>query len=779
MNLRFLTILIVIFFLEPPSSINAQVGIGQWRDHLPYSKYTAIANTNDRIYAATPYGLVYLNKSDQSVQRLNKINGLSDNRISDIGSSQSNTLIIAYRNTNLDLIKGKTVINLSDIKRKSIIGNKFINKIHIEGELAYLACGFGIVIIDLLGEEVKDTYLIGAEASHVNVQDIVLNDTAIFAATDQGLYSASLSSANLADFSNWKLVSNIPSINQDYNLIESFGGKIVLNNRIPGYNTDKLYVFDGISWANIELGLDISSDQYSLKKQDDYLLICRNTDLLVLNQNLELEFTIESLQQKTILPSDAVFDASNEIWIADRQNGLIKTSNKGASSDFIQIEGPFSPDVYKMGSINQQLWVASGGRDIFWAPQYKREGFYSFEDEKWTSYNCPNQDCDYPILDSIRDMVNVAINPFDQGNVYIGTWQSGIIELLNSEIIEVYTDQNSSIRHWAADPEKILISGMDFDDNGNLWVANSGAENILSVKTFDGDWKSFNLGTANTNIDISDILVDQSNQKWIIPRRARSLIVFDDNNTPLDQSDDQIRSLTSAVGNGALFASNTYCIAEDLDGEIWLGTNKGIGVIYSPQNVFRANNFDVYRIIVQWDAYTQYLLETELITSIAVDAANRKWIGTQNSGVFLLSEDGQEQIHHFTSDNSPLFSNTISDIEILKDGEVFIGTSEGLISYRASAAKAGNTTEDVYAFPNPVPIGYSGSIAIKNLYQDANVKITDISGNLVFETYALGGQAIWNGRSFDGEKAHSGVYMVFASSQNGSFALVTKILIIN
>lgn len=777
MNLRFLTIFILIFFLRGFSNINAQVGIGQWRDHLPYSKYIAVANTNDKIYAATPYGLVFFNKSDQSVQRLNKINGLSDNRISDIGSSQSNTLIIAYRNTNLDLIKGKRVINLSDIKRKSIIGNKFINKIHIEGELAYLACGFGIVVIDLLGEEVKDTYLIGAEASHVNVQDIVLNDTAIFAATDQGLYMASLSSTNLADFSNWKQISNIPSINPDYNLIENFGGNIVLNNRIPDYNTDKLYVFDGINWTSLDL--DESSDQYSLKKQDDYLLICRNMDLLVLNQNLELEFKIESLQQKTIFPSDAIFDDANDIWIADRKKGLIKTSNQGSGSDFIQIEGPSSPDVYKMSAVNQQLWVTSGGRDIFWAPQFKREGFYSFEDENWTSYNCPNLDCDYPILDSIRDMINVAINPFDQHNVYIGTWQSGIIELLNNEITKVYTDQNSSIQRWTADPDKILISGMDFDNLGNLWVANSGAENILSVKTFDGDWKSFNLGSANTSIDISDILVDQTNQKWIIPRRARSLIVFDDNNTPLEQSDDQLRTLTSAVGNGALFASNTYCIAEDLDGEIWLGTNEGIGVIYSPQNVFRNNNFDVYRIIVQWDAYTQYLLETELITSIAVDAANRKWIGTQNSGVFLLSEDGQEQIHHFTSDNSPLFSNTILDIEILEDGEVFIGTAEGLISYRATAAKAGNETEDVYAFPNPVPIGYSGSIAIKNLFQDANVKITDISGNLVFETYALGGQAIWNGRNFDGEKAQSGVYLVFASSQNGSFALVTKILIIN
>lgn len=763
-NVSLLVILCIICCF---SYVKAQIGIGQWRDHLPYSKYIAVVNTNNRIYAATPYSLVSYNKSDQSIQRMNKINGLSDNRIQDLGVDESNTIIIAYTNTNIDLIKNQGVINLSDIKRKSIIGNKFINRIHIEGQLAYLACGFGIVVIDLAREEIKDTYLIGPNASHVNVQDIVLNDTAIFAATNEGLYQAPLNSANLADFSKWKLVSGIPSLSSDYNLIENFGGKLILNNRVSGYNTDRLYTFDGLNWSSLEL--DENSDQNMLKKQGGSLLICRNMDVLVVNENLEVDYKIWSPSQTSIFPQDAAFDSSNELWIADGQNGLIKTSDRGASGEFIKLEGPFSPDVYAMDAMNQQLWVSSGGRNNFWAPQFKREGFYSFKNEEWTSFNCLGGNCDFPALDSIRDMVSVAINPFDLSKVYIGTWESGIIELVNDEITEVYTDQNSSLQRWTADPDRILISGMAFDKDGSLWIANSGAENILSVKTYDGIWESFNLGTENTNIDISNILVDSYNQKWIIPRRAHSLIVFDD----------QVKNLSSAIGNGGLFGMSTYCFAEDLDGEIWLGTNEGIGVIYSPGNVFNNNNFDVQRILVQWDGYNQYLLETEVITSIAIDGANRKWIGTQTSGVFLLSEDGQEQIHHFTTDNSPLFSNSIVDLEILKDGELFIGTSEGLISYRAAASQAGNGTEDVYAYPNPVPVDYSGSIAIKNLVKDANVKISDINGNVVYETHALGGQAVWDGRNFSGEKAQSGVYMVFASNEDGTITLVTKILIIN
>jgi hypothetical protein len=257
------------------------------------------------------------------------------------------------------------------------------------------------------------------------------------------------------------------------------------------------------------------------------------------------------------------------------------------------------------------------------------------------------------------------------------------------------------------------------------------------------------------------------------------LIVFDDNQTIENTADDEVKTLSSATGNGKIFTAEIKCITQDLDREMWFGTDKGIGVIYSPRNIFNDGNFDMQRILVEWDGYTQYLLETETVTAISVDAANRKWVGTKNSGVFLLSEDGSEQIHHFTAENSPLISNEIISLAIKDNGEVFIGTSDGLVSYLSDAAAPTVDGSNSYVYPNPVPPNYSGPIAIKNLYQDANVKITDISGNVVYETRALGGQAIWNGYNFDGDRAHSGVYLVFASSEDGSVSLVSKILFIN
>ncbi|MBC34613.1 MAG: hypothetical protein CL663_01010 [Bacteroidetes bacterium] len=776
MVFRFFVCLIIFNFF----SIQAfsQIGIGQWRDHLPFAKFIAVSNNNSVVYSATPYSLLIIDQGDNSITRLNKVNGLSDNRIQDIDfSSSANALIIAYSNTNVDIHKSEAIINLSDIKRKPILGNKTINQIHIQDHLAYLACGFGIVVIDLQREEVKDTYLIGPGASHINVQDVCINDTAIFAASDEGLFYANLNSANLADYSNWNRITTIPTSEHNFSHIASIGNNLILVNKRNGYNTDQMYYTNGSGWTAFDP--DQRSDIQSMQVDDDQLLITRNMDILVFNDQLIQTQKIWSPEQKSIFPLDAYTDNSGNIWVADQFLGLIKTSNDGFDGEFILPEGPFSPNVYAMTALEDQLWAVSGGRTEFWSPQFSRDGFYRFKDEQWTSFNCISDDCAFPQLEEIRDMICVAINPNDENNVFVGTWEKGLLELEGDEISANYTDQNSSLQVWTADPGRILVSDLAFDINGNLWIANSGAEDILSVKDQDDQWMSFNLGTINTSIDISDLLIDDAGNKWIIPRRSRSLIAFSDQGTPMDKSDDSQKNLSSSVGNGALFANKIHCFAKDHDGELWVGTDEGIGVIYTPENVFTSGSYDMQRIIVEWDGYSQYLLETEVITSIAVDGANRKWIGTQNSGIFVLTEDGETQVHHFTTDNSPLFSNTITDIAILSSGEVFIGTTEGLISYRAEAASPGNGIKEIYAYPNPVPVGYSGTIAIKNLVRDANVKITDISGNVVFETYALGGQAVWDGRNFSGEKASSGVYLVFASNEDGSVTLVTKILIIN
>jgi hypothetical protein len=332
-------------------------------------------------------------------------------------------------------------------------------------------------------------------------------------------------------------------------------------------------------------------------------------------------------------------------------------------------------------------------------------------------------------------------------------------------------------------PDRIQASGMEIDRNtGTFWIVTSSSDKQLSAKDRNGEWYNFDISAINS-ITLGDMAIDNAGQKWIVAPRGVGLVVFNDNGTLSNTTDDQSIKLTQAVGNGNLASSNIFSIAADLDGEIWVGTDNGVSVFYSPESVFSGSgNFDSQQILVEQDGYVQYLLENESVTAIAVDGANRKWMGTANAGVFLMSDDGTEQIHHFTVDNSPLFSNAITSLGVDQlSGEVFIGTSKGIISFRGDATW-GNpefVPEEVYAYPNPVEPNYSGPIAIKGLVRDADVKITDAAGHVVFATIANGGQAIWDGNKMTGGRAQSGVYLVFASNEDGKETFVTKILFIN
>jgi len=273
--------------------------------------------------------------------------------------------------------------------------------------------------------------------------------------------------------------------------------------------------------------------------------------------------------------------------------------------------------------------------------------------------------------------------------------------------------------------------------------------------------------------------VDRNGYLWFINKQA-GLVVFNPNGTVTDESDDQFKTLTTAEGGGNLPSNTVRCITEDIDGEIWVGTEEGVAVFYAPENVFTENDFDAQQILIEQDGNIQILLETEKVSAITIDGANRKWIGTQGAGVFLMSEDGTNQIYAFNKDNSPLISNNINDIEINHEtGEVLFATDLGIISFQSEATGFSDDYADVYAFPNPVREDYDGPIAIRGLLGETDVKITDIAGNLVFETISKGGTATWFGRNLQGERVQTGVYVVFCSDSEGEKTFVTKILLVN
>ncbi len=760
-------------FLIFTSYIKSQsVGVGHWAEHLAYSKAISVAQGQGKVYCATTGGLFVYTIGDNSMEHLSKVDGFSDVEASVVNFNKNNNkLLIAYKNSNIDILDNGSITNLADIKRKAIIGNKSINNIYFIGHSAYLSCAFGIVVIDMDKNEVKDTYYIGTNGKPINVRDIASDSNYIYAATDTGIYKASLNNPNLANYSAWSLIPGLPA--GIYNAISSIDGKIVANFSKYLMNAsiekDTLFVCNNGTWSHFGgSGYVVNS----IKQCNDDLIIAYDSAVTIYDTNLVIKNNYTGYFSDNIRAKQAILDGDNTLWIADIFFGLVSVKN-GNNFDFRYPNGPNSVNVNAMCMKDDQLWVAPGGGN----GTFYNDGIYTYNGEYWNHIygNHPS----VVNFDSIYDIMNVLIDPIDPQKAY-AAWGNGLIEFTGAEPVKVYNESNSTLKGIGAAGgyNPIWVEGLGIDADDNLWVANSGVPNCLSQKKPDGTWQALNfsslLGTAP---NLTRLLVDKSDQKWVILYR-NGLMVY--NGTTAAPNTSNTKVMTTASGNGALPSLNVICLAEDKDGEIWIGTDKGIGVFYSPSSLFSGQNYDAQQILVEQDGNAQILLETELVQSIAIDGANRKWIATKSSGVFLMSADGTKQVYHFEENNSPLLSNDVRSIVINpKTGEVYFGTSKGIIAFRGTATEGLDEFTNVYAFPNPVKPTYEGPIAIKGLMNNSTVKITDISGAMLFETKSEGGQAIWNGKNTAGQRVSTGVYMVFCTSEDGAKKIATKILFIN
>ncbi|MDZ4205298.1 MAG: two-component regulator propeller domain-containing protein [Bacteroidales bacterium] len=765
-------ILVVILF--PLLAIAQGIPIGHWRAHLPYSKAIALAESKNLVYTATPHSLFYYNKDDASVVRLSKVNGLSDVGISVIEANPDNsTIVVAYSNTNIDLITNKKVLNISDIKRKPILGNKVINNITFIGNRAYLACGFGIVVLDIARKEIADTYYIGLGGATVNVLDMALYEptSMLYAVTDQGIYKAWLHSPNLADFAYWSKDLTIPTPNSAFNQVAYINNKLIVNKPGSNSNNDTLFVYNGSDWSYFNL--PETSKVRNMRSQRGKLIIARWNYAKFFDQNLTQVDHLQAYHFGSPNPNDIIISAEGLSFIADDQAGLVRRIAE-LNDQYILPEGPSTTTVYAMASADNYLWAVPGGRNTAWVSLFYPGIVYGFFEGKWLSYNPWNTTG----MGNIKDVLCLAVDPNNPKHLFAGTWGNGLLEINDGVIVKVFDSTNSSLRNNVYSPGRLAIGGVAFDQQNNLWVTNSSTGNLLSVMKPNGSWRSFNLSPVASAIDFGGLVIDQQGQKWMMVRN-HGLVVFTDNGTIDNVADDKAKRLSAALGNGTLPGTIIMSLAVDHNGELWIGSNEGVAVIRTPGNVFNNANFDAQRPLVVVGNHPQYLLNAETVTAIAIDGANRKWFGTDRAGAFLMSEDGTQQVYHFHVDNSPMLSNSITSIVIDKNGEVFFGTANGIVSYRAEATTPEAKPTDVLVFPNPVRPGYEGVIAIKGLMKDTDIKITDISGNLVFKTKSYGGQAIWNGMNFDGRRANSGVYLVFISNEDGSETLATKILFMN
>jgi hypothetical protein len=767
--------------------VSAQIpAIGQWRDHLPYSETVSVTEGTDRVYCASQGGIFALVKADNSIERVSKVNGLSDIAISTINVNPwNNRLLIAYRNGNLDVMINKVVTNVPDIKNANLIGNKIINSIFFINQYAYLGCGFGIVVFDTDKMEVSDTYLIGNNASFVNVMDVTSDGQNLYAATTTSIYQAPLSCPNLANFVCWTQVSGLPSraLPQGiYNQLVYFKGSLYAGYSkllaTGSWNQDTVFQFNiaANTWSVFEKGINVRS----IKTGNGYLLLLSDGNAEVRDSTHVVNVVNGYQFGGAPYANEAIMAKGGngtDIYLADKSYGLVHATNS-YRSNFYFPNGPRKTDVYSMAYSDGSIAVTPGAHYDNWGNTYNNAGISTFINEQWTTLDYHN----YPILGTDFDFLATAIDPSNANHIMYGSLGFGVFEFTNNVLGSIYNAHraNCTLTQRGLTDTLTDVTGLAYDAAGNLWVTNPMCKTLINCREPNGTWHAFDCSTAAPPLEIGSILVGTNGYKWAVLPRGRGILVYDENKTLSNPNDDRLKRLSFTKGSGALAGTEVFSMVEDKNQQIWVGTDAGICVFYNPDNIFSTSGFDAQQILIQQGTHVQILMETQSVTALAIDGANRKWIGTASGGVYLMSADGTVQILNFNKDNSPLLSNSINAITVnKKTGEVFFGTDKGIISYRSNATEGGDAFDNVYAFPNPVKHDYEGPIAIKGLTTNAEIKITDITGNLIFQTTALGGQAIWDGKNFKGERAHTGVYIVFCSDTDGKQTFITKILFIN
>ncbi|MCB9168786.1 MAG: hypothetical protein H6594_00370 [Flavobacteriales bacterium] len=763
---------------------SAQVAIGQWRDHLPYRNAVAVAAGGGKAYCATTVALFSFDPSTGNMERLTKVNALNDVNIHCLAwDPDMNALLVGYANGNLDMLRDGSSINLSDIERSGILGDKTIYNIRSHDGLAYLACGFGIVVIDLQQQEVRDTWLIAPNGAQVLVNDIAFGADSIYAATENGLYVASQQATNLASYTSWHKRPDIPNANGAFTSVLFVGDKLVVDLR-PANAPDTIYYWDQ-AWERAEWAYGATNSSLCTTQDGGRLIIAQMDSVAITDDQVQLLGYRRAYSGVPMRAAQAVGAPNGDIWIADQEEGLgISWDEFGGST--AHPNGPANAYAFRMSASGGALYVTTGGVANNWASVFLKQGVHSYLDGIWetalptNNYLMATGENSYG--QAVNDVFGVAVDPDDPAHAFVSSWDEGLLEFRDRVPVEIYNASNSTLMEnpvFGAE-QCIQLSGLGYDADGNLWMANSNVPGVIAVRTAGGSWRSFEPGVLlNNNTLVGDILPASNGIKWVIRPRGNGLLTFYDGGTISDISDDQYKVLNTFSGQGALPSMDIFSMAEDHNGQIWVGTGEGIAVFYDPDALINGGDYDAQQILIEQDGNVQVLLETEAVTAIVVDGADRKWLGTQSGGVYLVSPDGTEQIHHFTAENSPLPSNTITAMAMdAMTGELFIGTDQGIVSYRGDATEGAESSSCATVFPNPLLPAHTGPVAITGLVKDSDVKVTDVAGDLVYHTTSLGGQAIWPGTDMAGQKVATGVYLIFAADQEGTYKCRTKMLVV-
>ncbi len=745
--------------------------VGEWELYATFRTPKQICEGNRKVFFLADNSLFSYGKDDEEVRELSRLNILSDNNIDRIaGDFVNDILVVAYTNGNIDLVDmaTETAYNIPYIKNAMLTASKRINDITFVGNEAYLATDFGIVVLDDVRKEIKATYTFNEKIYTATRW----NDYIYCIRTDRNMYRCAVDDIPY-DVNHWEK-QGVSYINQ----MLPAGNRLLLL-----HESGNVLLFSPDE-SNIWLRTDGKAKKIEQTRDGFLLHTSDNKVALYDTQNRFIgEMSFDDTGYKSIdvtcTNTQHVFWlVSEEAVAALKYEGNSFRKEKELSCDSYQkVYDPFSITI-----ADGRVYVSPAGVTYLNNVQDVAGYISILENGQWTTIYPQDVPHEKHPTGTWGNTYNVVIDPDDPDVFYIGTWLEGLYRFKNNVYDAHWNDTNSPIigsSNWSYKAGRSA-----FDKKKNLYVTTFCPDYGLVMMKRDGTWLSCPYEDLKNLRNLDYILIPQrSSAIWIVYSAYDSFVFAFDTNGTDDIGDDKIRRFTTFTDqNGEQIDGHVfYEIAEDKNGQLWLGTDRGPVVLTNPDK-YMSGNFTCTRIKIARNDGTNladYLLNDEVIQTIAIDGANRKWFGTANSGVYLVSEDGQETIYHFTAENSPLPSDIVYDIAVHPEtGEVFFATANGLASFRAEATEPQEDFSDVYVYPNPVRPDYDGYITVTGLQEHSLVKITDTAGNLIYQNFSTGGQLVWDGRTRDGGRLHSGIYLVFASVNDGKEGTVAKFTVV-
>lgn len=746
-------------------TVRAQL-VGTWKTHMAYHDATIVVETNSLIFAVYDGSLLSYDPEYDEIRTYSYEDGLSDVDITQMAySPEHQALILVYGNGNIDIFYGlNNVLNISSIKDKHELKLKTVNNINIIGDYAYLSAGFGVAVIDLKRNEIKETYELG-----VDVRSVCQWGDYLYAATTDG-FMKGLLSTNLLDKETWV---SVDKSELDYPGTPANLKKILLwNDYLLIQEINKVYYYKPgepvrLFWSGWIWTMEVINNQ---------LLLATSSSI-----NFYDDFSPAKASLPILCHSICPSSGENTYWLASGESGAIKIKKEGGANEYstlvseLYVNSPVRNNMYDLLFTDGKLLVTGGGKQT---TRLKTPGtLMVLEDDKW--YNFDDKEIAKQTGEECLDFMRVAVDPRDPNHYFVSSWGEGVYEFKDNKFVNLHTVGNSSLLSTTStgdtNPNYVRVHGLAFDKNANLYAVNDEVDNGLSIYSASGQWKSYYYPFLSKTY-VHDIFVDSKGYIWFNKDRGPNnpgVMVMNAEGTSYSTQHffDQ---------QGESIGATTYlCFAEDKRGVVWIGTDNGPVYMSSWEGIRdgRCN-----RIIAEdeyGDAFR--LMEGVKVSCIAIDGGNRLWFGTDGSGVYMLDNTGSKPyVVNYTTANSLLVSDNIVDIAINeRSGEVFVATDKGLMSYQSDAIEGSADYSDVYAYPNPVyPNRQSSGVMITGLMNNSDIKITDLSGSLIQKGTSIGGLYRWDCTDTRGETVKAGIYLVFAAQADGSVGVVTKIMVV-